>query len=102
MIFLKISASLGFSWQVDLLLESFILQGHTIQRQPRYHCERESEKRDKQSKPPGKMLFFFFFFFAKVTLRKESKDNRNAKGSFITSYTPYSELLSLLGASPKS
>lgn len=60
MIFLKISASLGFSWQVDLLLESFILQGHNIQRQPGYHCERESEKRDKQSKPPGKMLFFFF------------------------------------------
>lgn len=40
------------------------------------------------------------FFLSKVTLRRESKENRNAKGCFIIFYTACSELLNLMVSSP--
>lgn len=62
MIFLKISAPLGVSWQVDLSLLSFILQGHTVRRQPGCHkavSENQKRRGASNQNPQVRCIFLF-------------------------------------------
>lgn len=99
MIFLKISASLGISWQVDLSLLSFILQGHTVHRQPGCHkavTENQKRRGTSNQNPQERCNFLFVQGNIEEGIKRQQKCQR----CFITFYTAYSESLNLMVASP--